>query len=475
MSIEQEYLSLLEEEAKYRATHKCEYYQPSPKQKEFHNASGKYRQRLFMAANQSGKSYAGAMEVCYHATGLYPDWWAGKRFDKPTKWWVAGETGETTRDSPQRLLFGEIGNWGTGAVPKDRLGRYALARGTSDLIDHIDVKHVSGGWSKIFFKFYGKGRKKWQGDTVHGIWFDEEPEMDVYKEGLTRTNFHGGLILVTFTPLLGLSNVVLMFWRPDATDKGRKDRTIVNMTLKECGLYTDEQIETLEASYEAYERDVRTKGIPIFGSGRVFPIAEERITCEPLIKIPEFWPRIIGMDFGWGDHPTTAVSLAQDPESKKIYLYDTYKSKEVGIAYHASHLRRRGKIPIAWPHDGHHRDKKSGVQVRKLYQDEGLKMLSEHAQYPDGRGNGLEASVAHILDMMRKDEFKVYSTCGDWLEEFRTYHRKDGVIVSLRDDLMSATRYGIMMIRYAQAADKDDHVRKRYENKPRRSNSWMIH
>jgi hypothetical protein len=38
----------------------------------------------------------------------------------------------------------------------------------------------------------------------------------------------------------------------------------------------------------------------------------------------------------------------------------------------------------------------------------------------------------------------------DWWEEFRIYHRRNGIVVKERDDLMAATRYGIMMLRYAK-------------------------
>jgi hypothetical protein len=38
----------------------------------------------------------------------------------------------------------------------------------------------------------------------------------------------------------------------------------------------------------------------------------------------------------------------------------------------------------------------------------------------------------------------------DWFEEFRLYHRKDGKVVKIGDDLISATRYGVMMLRYAE-------------------------
>jgi len=44
----------------------------------------------------------------------------------------------------------------------------------------------------------------------------------------------------------------------------------------------------------------------------------------------------------------------------------------------------------------------------------------------------------------------VFASLGEWFEEFRLYHRKDGLIVKLRDDLMSATRIGVMMLRIAR-------------------------
>jgi hypothetical protein len=75
-------------------------------------------------------------------------------------------------------------------------------------------------------------------------------------------------------------------------------------------------------------------------------------------------------------------------------------------------------------------------------------MLSERATSPDG-GFGVEAAVIDMLDRMQTDRFKVFSTCGGWLSEFRLYHRKDGIIQKLRDDLISSSRYAFMMRRFA--------------------------
>jgi hypothetical protein len=75
-------------------------------------------------------------------------------------------------------------------------------------------------------------------------------------------------------------------------------------------------------------------------------------------------------------------------------------------------------------------------------------MLSERATFEDGT-NGVEAGILDMLDRMNTGRWKVFSTCGGWLGEFRLYHRKDGLIVKLKDDLISSSRYALMMRRHA--------------------------
>src|SRR5215469_14292239 len=115
------------------------HYVPYPRQEQFHNAGATHRERLLMAANQSGKTLAGGMECAMHAAGRYPDWWKGVRFDGPTVGWVAGVTGETVRDTVQRVLIGRPGQEGTGAIPKDAIAELVPSRGAPELLDTIRV------------------------------------------------------------------------------------------------------------------------------------------------------------------------------------------------------------------------------------------------------------------------------------------------------------------------------------------------
>lgn len=223
-------------------------------------------------------------------------------------------------------------------------------------------------------------------------------------------------------------------------------RAVTRMTIDDAEHFTEEERAEIIASYPPHEREARVKGIPALGSGRVYPIAEEVIRTEP-IQTPDWWWYIAGIDFGW-EHPTAAVKLAHDRDADVIYVTHCYRRKEATPLEHAASLRPWGDQPWAWPADAYQRDKRSGGTLKEDYAASGLKMLNSHATHPDG-GVGLEAGVMDILTRMQSGRFKVFSHLTEWFEEFRLYHRKNGIIVDKRDDLMDATRYAMMMRRYA--------------------------
>lgn len=436
----------LMERARRSRENKLRFYKPYPKQLEFHNAVGKYREVLFSAGNQLGKTLAGSMETAMHLTGLYPDWWKGKRFNKPVAWLAASVSAELTRDGLQRLLFGRAGSvdeFGTGSIPKSTITATTPRAGVPNAISSAKIKHVSGGESTLLLKSYDQGREKFQADTLDGVWLDEEPPYDIYTEALTRTNNTLGPVYLTFTPLMGMSETVMRFTQDD-----RPDTKIVNMGIYDAKHYTKEQADAIVASYPEHEKEARAFGKPVLGSGAVYPVAESEITV-PGFSIPDNWPRICGLDLGW-DHPTAASWLAHDRDSDTIYLYDTYKRSKQIPAVHASAIKHRGAwIPVAWPSDALQTQKDTGIPMRNTYQQEGVNMLPKRAAFEDG-SIGVEPGIQIILNRLQTGRFKVFEHLEDWLSEYRIYHRKDGVIVAKNDDLLDSTRYAVMSLRFAK-------------------------
>lgn len=165
----------------------------------------------------------GGYETCLHLTGIYPEWWPGFRFHHPVDWWACGDTSQTTRDIVQQSLIGPIGreHEGLGLLRSDTIiDMRRKSHGVRDAYETIYVRHSSGGTSTLGLKSYDQRRIAFQGTKKHGIWDDEEPPLDVYSEQMLRiTDTSGGgepgMMLGTFTPLMGMTDVVMRFLEPE--------------------------------------------------------------------------------------------------------------------------------------------------------------------------------------------------------------------------------------------------------------------
>jgi len=220
---EREYLRLLEEEQKRRKYNLIGQLFPDTgpyrralyaKHTEFFRAGAFHKERLFMAGNRVGKTIAGGGELTWHLTGEYPEWWQGRRFTKAITALAAGDTSQTTRDIIQTKLLGGLWDtpeFGSGLIPLRDLGKPTPARGVANLYEEIRVKHVSGDWSRLMLRSYDQGRRIFQGTEQDVVWLDEEVPKAVYDEALIRTMTTRGIVMMTFTPLSGLTELVVSF------------------------------------------------------------------------------------------------------------------------------------------------------------------------------------------------------------------------------------------------------------------------
>jgi phage terminase large subunit-like protein len=424
-----------------------------PKAHEFFELGATCRERLLKAANQSGKSFNAAIEIAYHLTGRYPRWWKGHRFTKPITAWVCSETAIMLRDVMQKLLFGEPGDpeaLGSGTVALDLItDKPSMARGHTDAFDTVRVKHVSGGTSVIRFRSYQAGREAFQGVTLDLIVFDEEPPLDVYAEGITRITATNGRALMVYTPMGGPGEVTRRF-----TQEASPDRAIVKMSLYDIanspgGHLTLEQVEAIKRNSLPHEMRTRVYGEDMQGEGSVFPIDEESIIEPPIVNVPPHWFKIWGIDFGI-NHPFAAVLLLYDSDADLVHVHHCIRLKGQTPLQHAVPMKAIGAdVVVAYPSDGDNREMGTGDPLARLYRDQDLRMLPSHATFED-KTKSTERGILEIWQRMTTGRFKVASTQLPWFEEFRGYHRKNNQIVKLYDDLMSATRIGIMALRFAK-------------------------
>lgn len=463
----EEAIDLAEKIQKIKDTNSLIYYEPYEYQKSFHEArdsAGKLaRQRLLMAANKTGKTFCGAAEMAIHCLGDYPKWWTGYRFKRPIKAWAAGNTTQNTRDIVQAELLGEPGDedeFGKGAIPKERIVKWERQPGIPNAISSVVVKHRTGRNSKIYFKSYEQGKQAWMGKAVDVVWMDEEPPQDIYSQALRASLKDGGLTFMTFTPEAGMTNVVAQF-----INDLKPHQQLFHATWDDAPHLDDDVKQEILAALPPHERKMRSQGIPVLGSGMVFPIDEESIK-RPSFAIPEHWGRICALDFGY-DHPTACVWIAHDRDHDVAYVYDVYKQSGETPIVHSAAIKMRGDwIPVIWPHDGQQHDKGSGEPLAAIYRKQGVNMFPKCFENPEG-GQGVEPGLMDMLQRFQTQRLLVFDHLGDFFSELRMYHRKDGKVVKERDDIMSACRYAVMSLRYAKYFDftkRLDHGIGTYEN-----------
>ena len=456
-------LELLQEKQRRLDTRRIEQYDPYDYQTRFHTEGQGCPQRILMAANRVGKTYCGAAETAYHLTGNYPEWWKGRRFNKPIRAWAAGESNDTTRDIIQKELFGnpqDPTKKGTGAVPLDNIVETVRKPGVPNAFSSVLVKHGSGGNSQISFKAYEQGFEKFMGEAIDVVWLDEEPKQEIFSQCITRTADTDGIVYMTFTPERGMTSVVSAFM-----NELKPGQSLITATWDDVDHLDEKTKEQLLAVYSPAERDMRSKGIPVFGSGLVFPVSEEDIVCEDF-DLPEHFSRLAAIDFGF-DHPTAISWVAFDADNDIIYVYDEYRrSKETPLTHAAALNGRTPFIPVAFPHDGLQHDKGSGIQLAQQYRDLGVYMLPEHFTNPPAEGklngnNSIEAGISEMLQRFETGRLQIFESCTETMEEMRLYHRKNGKVVPIKDDLISAMRYAVLSVeRFGEKLKNKTHYRK---------------
>ena len=453
-----ELAKLLQEKARRSARRRLYTYYPEtgPLRRElyakhmaFFKLGANINTRGFIAANRVGKTEgAGGYETALHLTGRYPDWWEGARFDAPIRCWVAGDTGKSVREITQEKLLGPYGSFGTGLIPGEDIGRHTSKSGVAEAIDTLWVRHhtngVYDGDSKVTFKSYDQKREAFQGTEQELIWLDEESNESIRNECALRLMTTDGLLIETFTPLKGITPVVMQY-----LPKGEMNTAVQETGVSIVGdskalvmagwddvphLGESEKKRMLEET-PPHLRDARSKGIPSLGSGAIYPVPEADVKVKDF-PIPNHWPRAYAMDVGW--NRTAAIWGAWDRENDVLYLYAEHYRGQAEPVIHAQSIKSKGEwIKGVVDPASRGRSQIDGDSLIEIYKTLGLQLTPAD--------NAVEAGIYEVWQRLSTGRLKVFASCVNWFTEYRMYRRDEkGKIVKENDHVLDATRYLVM-------------------------------
>lgn len=479
-------VALLKEtiEAQKLAIEKLKYdrqrlFAPTKKQLEFLNATGRrfgyddagneiellpFREILLTGGRQiTGKSYTITGGISWHMNGRYPDYYQGKRFEKPVRMAGGSKTAKLTRDVFVRYLLGPEGDYGSGWIPRDCFADMSkdivkMTGGLQGQIDKFRCKHftngVFDGWSEFIFFSYDSGRENLQGLTLDAVFLDEEPPLEVKQELAARTDFTLGPLLMTFSTMQGYSETIAEFMAADANERGR---FWLPVPIESADHLTEEQKAAKIRTHKGtILEDPELNGIPNMGEGLIYKTPDQDIVVDDR-EIPSHWRRINGTDmphtapgaFGFG-------ALAYDDQADTIYLVGEFKAKGASRADCAEAMRAHGasRIPTAWPYDA-----KRVMDFNVDYFSRvGINMLHEGAAFllDDGEtSNSVFTAIYEIAGRMATGRFKVFKSCQKFLAEKRTYHLDEkGQPAKAQDNhIIDAVHKAVMMLRYARSEE----------------------
>ena len=453
------YLAVVKEYKEIRRYNASDFFVPYDWQKDFYNKGNDNNIRALICANRVGKTFSACVEVAYHLTGRYPDWWEGRRFTRPIRSAVTSVTFSQVRDVLQKELVGTqnrdlLDEVGTGTIPRDTIDVEKSSKARDGAFSELFVKHVSGGHSSVKFFAYSQGMEPMQGWVADLILVDEQDKNKfdlIFSELVKRTSTVNGLVMATFTPLQGLTHIVRQFWDPE----GEFHAGMVNAGWDDAPHISAKARTMMLAATPPHLQDAVTKGIPVLGSGPVFNIGEGDIMYDDM-EIEIDWPRICAVDVGFTVDPTAAIFLAKDPSTGVLYMYDEYGDIDNNTwnpSQHVGHLHAKncGKIPIVYDSAAAAKVGSSGKSVTEMWREMGLNISNKsfsnprHLSEKTSSYKDISVGLIFMYEMMVTGRLKVHRKCQNWWREFRAYSYDEKGVPSQKDNhWIDASRYAIM-------------------------------
>lgn len=438
------------------------YFRPFEHQLKFFSTGASDR-RGILAANRVGKTVSTCYETAMHLTGQYPDWWKGKRFDKPITAMVAGEGWSQVALVLQNELLGTNDvklreRIGSGAIPRANIVVDTMRSDGANCMG-IEIRHSSGGKSYLLFANYTQEVRQMQGFKLNLAVFDEQPPDDFFSEIVTRTATTQGQVLCSFTPLKGLNGLVSKFWN---REPGYEHIRVSWDDVPEYDPWGEPFLlmstrEQLERDYLPHEREARRNGVPVMGKGAVFQLRTwpTYTTGEYNFKEIPGMERVIALDLGLVNDRTVISLMYWHPHEQEAWLHTQIcvrGQEEANPVNWIQHLMRPEVFgcPIVLPPDATTpgRYTMTALSLRQLFEQYELNVHPEPIANPADeqgrRSNHKSFGINRMRQMLEAGTLHINANCADFLREAQNYYVDPQGRFSDPDDCIDSARYALL-------------------------------
>lgn len=438
------------------------YFRPFEHQSRFF-ATGASDRRGILAANRIGKTVSTCSETAMHLTGQYPEWWTGRRFDKPITAMVAGEGWSQVALVLQAELLGTNDvkireQLGTGFIPRNTIVQDTMRSDGPNCIG-VEILHRSGSNSYLLFANYTQEVRQMQGFKLNLAVFDEQPPDDFFSEIVTRTATTQGQVLCSFTPLKGLNGLVSKFWNHE---EGYEHIRVSWDDVPEYDPWGEPFLlnstrRQLERDYLPHERDARRHGVPVMGKGAVF-----QIRTWPTYRTGDYdfrnihgLHRVIALDLGLVNDKTVITLMYWHPHEREAWLHTqivVQGVEEANPMNYINHLMRPEVFgtPIVLPADANTQGRytMSSQSIRELFENYELNVHADAIMNPpDDQGrrtNNKSYGINAMRQMLELGTLHVNENCVEFLREAQNYFVDPQGRFSDPDDCIDSARYALI-------------------------------
>lgn len=407
------------------------------KQMEFHKCLK--RNRWVFGGNRSGKTECGAVECVWLARGIHPF----RENKDGISGWVVSVSQQVQRDVAQAKILKYLS-------PRyiDDVVMINGRKGSPEygIIDYIVVRNAFGNLSRIGFKSCDQGREKFQGASLDFVWFDEEPQKDIYDECVMRVFDRRGMIFGTMTPLKGLS------WVYDEIELNSSNNPEVwceHMEWRDNPYLDGAEIESMLAVTSEEQQQSRRFGKFTTGEGLVYPEFDPDVHVIEPFDIPSDWQCEISIDPGL-NNPTSCHFYAVDNDGI-IYVVGEHYERGRDIDYHADKIKELAD-KLGWRRDGKGRLRAlidSAAKQRTLSSQKSVaELFGERDILVNTNVNkDLYSGIQRIKSLFcqRPPAIYIFKTCPSMIRELKGYWWGDNDRPKkVGDHAMDELRYFVM-------------------------------